>query len=173
MRVRAEIARILRDLVVNGAFASSIVPDKFRWRLLKLAGKAIDPCRVAPKSFFGSGPLTIGEGSMLSSGLFLDPSAGIRIGRNARIGMRTLLITASHRVGPTEALRTDRSPGTESHAPIRIHDNVWIGANVTILPGVEIGPGCVIAAGAVVNRACLSNGLYAGVPARRVRDLPV
>jgi maltose O-acetyltransferase len=40
-----------------------------------------------------------------------------------------------------------------------------------VLPGVTVGDGCVIAAGAVVNADCQPDGLYAGVPARRVRDL--
>lgn len=33
------------------------------------------------------------------------------------------------------------------------------------------GPGCVIAAGAVVTRDAEPDGLYAGVPARRIRSL--
>jgi maltose O-acetyltransferase len=40
-----------------------------------------------------------------------------------------------------------------------------------VLDGVTIGAGCVIAAGAVVTRDCEPDGLYAGVPAVRKRDL--
>jgi maltose O-acetyltransferase len=36
---------------------------------------------------------------------------------------------------------------------------------------VHLGDGVVVAAGAVVTEDCLPDGLYAGVPARRVRDL--
>lgn len=52
-----------------------------------------------------------------------------------------------------------------------VGDGCWIGANATILPGVTVAPGCVIAAGAVVTKDTEPDGLYAGVPARRVRDL--
>lgn len=52
-----------------------------------------------------------------------------------------------------------------------MEDGCWLGGNVTVLPGVTIGRGCVIAAGAVVTKSCDPNGLYAGVPARRIRDL--
>jgi acetyltransferase-like isoleucine patch superfamily enzyme len=38
-----------------------------------------------------------------------------------------------------------------------------------LLPGVVLGDDVVVAAGAVVNRDCVAGGLYAGVPARRVR----
>jgi maltose O-acetyltransferase len=38
---------------------------------------------------------------------------------------------------------------------------------------ITIGDGGVIGAGAVVNKDCAPNGMYAGVPARRVKELPV
>lgn len=31
--------------------------------------------------------------------------------------------------------------------------------------------GCVIGAGALVKNSCESNGLYVGIPARRIKDL--
>ena len=37
--------------------------------------------------------------------------------------------------------------------------------------GVTVGDGCVVAAGAVVREDCEPGGLYAGVPARRVKKL--
>ena len=55
---------------------------------------------------------------------------------------------------------------------IHIGKGCWIGANALIRPGVDIAAGRVIAAGAVVVKNCDANGLYAGVPARRVKDLP-
>lgn len=59
-----------------------------------------------------------------------------------------------------------------SPQPITVGDGCWIGARAVILPGVTIGDGCVIAAGAVVSKDCAPNGMYAGVPARRIRELP-
>lgn len=57
------------------------------------------------------------------------------------------------------------------HKPITVGKGCWIGANAIILPGVTIGDGCIIGAGAVVNKDCAPNGLYVGVPTKRVRDL--
>jgi acetyltransferase-like isoleucine patch superfamily enzyme len=45
--------------------------------------------------------------------------------------------------------------------------------NVSVMPGIVIREGCVIGANALVTRSTEPNGLYLGVPARRVRDLPV
>ena len=47
----------------------------------------------------------------------------------------------------------------------------WICAGAAILPGVQIASGCVIAAGAVVTHSTAPNGLYAGIPAIRKKDL--
>jgi acetyltransferase-like isoleucine patch superfamily enzyme len=40
-----------------------------------------------------------------------------------------------------------------------------------VLPGVTVAAGCVTAAGAVVAADTEPDGLYAGVPATRIRDL--
>ena len=53
---------------------------------------------------------------------------------------------------------------------IDIKDNVFIGTNSTVLPNVTIGPNVIVAAGTVVNNN-ISNGVYAGVPARYICSL--
>ena len=52
----------------------------------------------------------------------------------------------------------------------RIGNNVSIGSNATILP-VEICDGAVIGAGAVVTKNITKPGVYAGNPARKMREL--
>lgn len=47
-----------------------------------------------------------------------------------------------------------------------------IGANATILPGIEIGEDALIAAGAVVTRNVPPRKIFAGVPAKELRDVP-
>lgn len=53
----------------------------------------------------------------------------------------------------------------------QIGDRVSIGTNATILP-VKICSDTVVGAGAVVTRDIDRPGVYAGNPARRLRDLP-
>ena len=55
--------------------------------------------------------------------------------------------------------------------PVRIGNNVWVGANVTILPGVSIGDNAIIAAGAVVTKDIPANMLAAGIPAKVIRQI--
>jgi acetyltransferase-like isoleucine patch superfamily enzyme len=51
-----------------------------------------------------------------------------------------------------------------------IGNNVSIGSNATILP-VQICDGTVIAAGAVVTKNITEPGIYAGNPAKKLRDI--
>jgi acetyltransferase-like isoleucine patch superfamily enzyme len=55
--------------------------------------------------------------------------------------------------------------------PTRIGNNVSIGSNATILP-VSIAAGAVIGAGAVVTKDITGPGIYAGNPARFIKDIP-
>lgn len=50
--------------------------------------------------------------------------------------------------------------------PVRIGNNVWIGAHAVILPGVTIADGAIIAAGAVVTKDVPTGATVAGIPAR-------
>lgn len=52
---------------------------------------------------------------------------------------------------------------------VRIGQRVLVGAGATVLPGVRVADDVVIGAGAVVREHVETAGVYAGVPARRVR----
>ena len=52
----------------------------------------------------------------------------------------------------------------------RIGDDVWIGLGSIVLSGASIGEGSVIAAGSVVTRDVEAYSIYAGNPARRIRE---
>lgn len=48
---------------------------------------------------------------------------------------------------------------------------VFIGVEVIILPGVKVGGNVVVAAGSIVTKNLDSNSVYAGNPARKVKDI--
>lgn len=52
----------------------------------------------------------------------------------------------------------------------KIGDNVSIGTNSTILP-VEICDNVVIGAGSVVTKNIVKSGIYAGNPAKKIKDI--
>ena len=60
-----------------------------------------------------------------------------------------------------------RSP---KHGSVRIGRHVIVGATSVVFPGVNIAEGCSIGAFSMVNRSTEPWGIYAGVPAARVRE---
>jgi maltose O-acetyltransferase len=82
------------------------------------------------------------------------------------IGPRAMVLTSTHAVGGP-----GRRGGDSEYRPVTIGDGCWIGAGAIVLPGTTVAEGCVIAAGAVVASDTAPQGLYAGTPARRLRDL--
>lgn len=169
---RRAMRQSLRDVYLNGIAASPLVPSVLRTPMLRAYGLDIRNYHVQAGCFFGGRSIRIGQHAFVNYGSFFDNSAPIEIGEGASIGPQCMFITQSHRIGETQEQRTDRSEGTSVLAPIEVGRNVWLGARVLVMPGVTIGEGSVVAAGAVVTKDCEPNGLYAGVPAVRIRDLP-
>lgn len=58
-------------------------------------------------------------------------------------------------------------------SPVKLGNDVWIGANSTVLKGVEIGNRTIVAAGSVVTKSFPSDVLVAGNPAKIVKYLEV
>uniref|UniRef100_E6QIX0 Putative acetyltransferase n=1 Tax=mine drainage metagenome TaxID=410659 RepID=E6QIX0_9ZZZZ len=56
------------------------------------------------------------------------------------------------------------------HFPIRLGAYSWICARATVCPGVNVGDGAVLALGAIATRDLEPFGIYAGVPARKVKE---
>ncbi|WP_282801481.1 2,3,4,5-tetrahydropyridine-2,6-dicarboxylate N-acetyltransferase [Secundilactobacillus kimchicus] len=96
----------------------------------------------------------IGEGSMIDMGAVLGGRA--IVGKHSHIGAGTVL---SGVVEPASA------------QPVRVGDNVMIGANAVVLEGVQIGDDAVVAAGAVVTQDVAPHTVVAGVPARYIKDV--
>ena len=105
--------------------------------------------------------------------IFWSTRAKICIGNYVLIGPRVTIITGDHRtdiVGKHISEVTDAEKLPEHDADVVIKDGVWIGANVTILKGVTVAEGCVIASGSVVTKNMEPYGIYAGVPAKKIKD---
>ena len=84
---------------------------------------------------------------------------GIVLGKNCLFGPGVKIISANHALKDTQI-------SIEAN-PVKIGDNVWIGANAIILPEVEIGNNCVVGAGSVVTKCFFDDNLIiAGNPAK-------
>lgn len=64
----------------------------------------------------------------------------------------------------------DRAYKNEIFLPVRVGRQVIMGAGSTVLPGVDIAVGTALGAMTLVNKSTSPWGIYAGVPARRLKD---
>ncbi|HTX41735.1 MAG TPA: hypothetical protein VMD25_07890 [Acidobacteriaceae bacterium] len=56
------------------------------------------------------------------------------------------------------------------HFPTRLGAYSWICARATVNPGVNVGAGAILALGSVATRDLEPFGIYAGIPARKVKE---
>lgn len=113
--------------------------------------------------------IVIGEDTQINNGsTIVAESTSIEVGRRCLIGPGvTILDSDFHALSVQERMTRQPSPA----APVRVGDDVFIGAGVTILKGVTIGAGSVIAAGSVVISEVPPQTLAAGNPAIPKRSL--
>lgn len=101
--------------------------------------------------------LEIGAGAVVTTGHWLDFSAGIRIGDHVIVGGRnSSLWTHNRQIGK----------------PISLASHTYMGSEVRLAPGVTVAPFCVVALGSVLSgRFELPRCLIGGNPGRVVRTL--
>ena len=73
-------------------------------------------------------------------------------------------------IGPRVTFCNDKYPPSGAWSKVTIKEGAVLGAAVTVLPGVTIGKNAVIGAGATVTCDVPANEIWAGVPARKLKD---
>ena len=111
-----------------------------------------------------------GENVVINNEAYIGNEGGVKIAEYARLGPQVMILTRSH---PYENNVIRRLPNKDIDIECTIGKGCWLGARSIILPGVNLAEGCIIAAGSVVTKSTEPNGLYAGSPAKRIKDLPV
>jgi acetyltransferase-like isoleucine patch superfamily enzyme len=118
----------------------------------------------------GRGHVTIGSDSTVSANCVLFGAGGIDIGERFGCGPGCMLFSSRDQFEAAAA--RPGAPGTHLLAPVTVEDDVLLFAGCIIGPGTTLGRGAVIGAGSVVLDDVAPATLYAGVPARPVRELP-
>lgn len=136
---------------------------------------------------------TIGSGVRVHRGLLLNAEHGfsrlriddgVYVGPNATLDLYGPLLIGARSTISTGAILLTHSDAGASHGnallqsmpPTRqglvIGEDCWIGAGSILLDGCDLGEKTVVGAGSVVARPLRGGAVYAGSPAKRIRDLP-
>lgn len=117
-----------------------------RWRLVKWGGVDVQgPCWIYRNVYFDS----------------VAPHL-ITIGKGVTITQDTTILT--HFLDPTQKGRMFRM------GKVVIEDDVFIGCNTVICNAVTIGKGAIIGAGSIVTKDIPPYEVWAGNPARYIKD---
>jgi len=101
-------------------------------------------------------------------GLYAILSGGdsITIGKKCLISGFVYLQTSMHRYKNKGNIQDQGF----DHSPVKIGEDVWIGAHAVIMPGVVLSEGAIIGSNAVVNKSVSSGTIVAGVPAKVIKE---
>ncbi len=139
-----------------------------REKILKaLLAEVGEGCYIEPPLHANWGCHThLGNAVYANFNLTLVDDADIYIGDNVMLAPNVIIATAGHPIEPNL-----RRKAAQFNMPVRIENNVWIGAGAILLPGVTIGENSVIGAGSVVTKDIPKNAVAYGNPCRVVREI--
>lgn len=120
-----------------------------------------------------SGNIRLGNYVHVAAGcLFYGGNAGISLGDYITTSSRCAIYALSddysglHMTNPM----VPEEYTAVTQAPVRLGRHCIIGSGCTVLPGADVGEGCAVGAMSLINRSTEPWGIYAGVPARRIRE---
>ena len=106
----------------------------------------------------------VGDNVYLAPNVIINAIASVTLGEQVMIGFNSVLVSGNHTL-----LDNSYRYGKSKVSPIIIGNGSWIGANCTVTAGTELGGGCLVAANSAISGSCLKQGIYGGVPARKLK----
>lgn len=136
------------------------------WRsmLLRLFGAKIGPgCHIYPKARIWAPWLLICEDvvAIADEAIIYNPSL-ITLGSHSTVSQQAYLCGATHDYDDPEFPMISQ--------PITLAAYSWVCARASVQMGVSIGEGAVLGLGAVATKDLEPWSIYAGVPARKIKD---
>ena len=148
--------------------------DNMPSRFIKFLAYYYPDARIR-KIYLNKLGVVIGENSYTNLGfqcVLMDNGISAVIGNNVSIAPNVVLICNSSANNGDELVKLAYvRDNLIKSGQIIIEDDAWICANVTIFPGVKVGKCTIIGAGSVLLEDATPYSIYAGSPAKRIRDL--
>jgi putative colanic acid biosynthesis acetyltransferase WcaF len=120
-------------------------------------------CHIYPKSrIWAPWNLRCDDGAAIADEAIVYNAAPVHLGLHAIVSQQAYLCTASHDFDdPAFPMIT---------APIALGEYAWVCARASVLPGVTVQDGAVLGLGSVATGDLQAWQVYAGIPARRIRQ---
>jgi acetyltransferase-like isoleucine patch superfamily enzyme len=170
-RLPWNVARLHLELAKRQAFARGPVHGNV---LEMLREGRLD---IGPHAYFepgvwltsDTGRISIGGGTLINLDVMVAAVHEVTIGEHCMVANGCLITDGNHRFDDQDTPVPWQ--GFTSKGPVRIGDNVWLGANVVVTSGVTIGRRAVIGANSVVTEDIAEFAVAAGAPARVLRQI--
>lgn len=120
--------------------------------------------------------MELDEGSFANLGLMVVPNDHekicVHIGKNVSIAPNVTFLCGAE---PNNGKELKTFPYVKEkltkYSDIWVDDEAWLGAGCILFPGIKVGRCAIIGAGSVLREDAEPYCIYAGVPARKIRDL--
>ncbi|HTB66232.1 MAG TPA: hypothetical protein VK727_08390 [Steroidobacteraceae bacterium] len=163
--LRSRLSRALWGIVYALLFRPSPRPfHAWRSMLLRCFGARLGRnCHIYPKCrIWAPWNLRCGDGAAIADEVVVYNPADVSLGVHAIVSQQAYLCTATHDY--------DNSDFPMISAPISLEDFAWVCARASVLPGVTLREGAVLGLAAVATRDLDAWYVYAGNPAKRVKE---
>jgi acetyltransferase-like isoleucine patch superfamily enzyme len=127
-------------------------------------------CRVKENVWLAAygGYVRIGDRVLIGRNSVIHGHGGVTIGDDSMIGPCCSIFSSDH----TFLLNKIFQTLGEKYLKTTVGKNVWLGAGVIVIAGSAIEDNVAVAAGSVVRGRLEGGKLYAGTPAKMMKDLP-
>lgn len=110
--------------------------------------------------------IKIGDRVFIGRKSEFNATCQIIIGNDCMIASNTTFVDVGHEM--KRCITINQQPVVSEK--IVLEDDVWIGSGCIVLKGVTIGKGSVVGAGSVINKSIPEFQIWAGSPARFIRN---
>ncbi len=110
--------------------------------------------------------IKIGARTTVGAYSFIYSSELIQVGEDCLIAPFAYIVDSNHSIDRSKLI----SQQNNATKPIRIGNDVWIGAKATILPGSDIADGCVIAANSTFRAITKPYEIWGGTMAKKIGE---
>jgi acetyltransferase-like isoleucine patch superfamily enzyme len=136
---------------------------------LEIGGKCVIEDNVVfkiTKPFQPDNYIKIGNRVFIGECCQFNCNTQIIVGDDCLIASNTIFVDTGHET----ALGMNINLQPLTNEAIILEEDVWIGTSCKILKGVRVGKGSIVGAGSVVNKSIPANQIWAGVPAKFIRN---